>query len=169
MRSTTTGALAAIAALPLAFLAAAPASAAVGEVTAVFTTAPTPSDGLNTVTGTFTFTGGAQPEFCRFYLMEDSSGFGMPGVIEPDATSATITAPEVADGTYMVEWYCDGDPNSGTDPDPYWGTPGQVLIGNPPTAEVQTLVVPSGGSEEPGTPEPGCTGSVCLPTGSFGF
>ncbi|OZC78089.1 hypothetical protein CH274_17725 [Rhodococcus sp. 06-418-5] len=163
MRTTLTATLAAAAAIPLAFLAAAPATAAPGDISAVFTTTPNPG-GSNTVTGTFTATGDLfVPYYC---IMYDADAFDANGNYLLDANaygdpkpSITLTDTDVPDGTYTIDWVCylasggyDGTTGS---------LPQQQGYGAP-----STLVVPAVVPEEP---EPGCTGSVCLPTGSFGF
>lgn len=165
MRKTYTAILAAAAAIPLAFLAAAPASAAPGDITAVFTTTPNPG-GSNTVTGTFTAIGSNLPFYCDMldftavdpenghYLL-DASTF----VLDP-TPSLTVTDTDVPDGTYTIGWLCAfaGSTNDGT------GGPTEEGYSAP-----TTLVVPAVVPEEPEITEPGCAGSVCLPTGSFGF
>ncbi|OZC49016.1 hypothetical protein CH286_10365 [Rhodococcus sp. WWJCD1] len=76
MRKTLTATLAAAAAIPLTFLAATPASAAPGDISAVFTTTPNPG-GSNTVTGTFTATGDDTiPYTCTMF---DGGAFGANG------------------------------------------------------------------------------------------
>jgi hypothetical protein len=171
MRKTTTALLAAAAALPLALLSAVPATAAVGQVTAEFTTAPTPgTPGSNTITGTYTFAGGAQPTAC--YMYDSTGNIGVGTIVDAGSASATTTAANVPSGTYTMEWFCDGGQTTETDPSPYWGTPGAIptfpgsdgepVAGGPATATAQTIVV------APAAPaDPGCGGSVCLPTGSF--
>ena len=160
MRTTLTTALAAAAAIPLAFLAAAPASAAPGDINAVFTTTPNPG-GSNTVTGTFTATGDLIPYACTMLdagAVDANGNFVLAGTSVVDSTSSvTAIDTDVPDGTYTIEWSCtvsDG------------GSDGTTGIRGPDYSEPSTLVVPAVVPEEP---EPGCTGSVCLPTGSFGF
>lgn len=164
MRTTLTAALAAAAAIPLAFLVAAPAAAAPGDISAVFTTTPNPG-GSNTVTGTFTATGDEFPYACSMYDAEavgaNEYDYLLFDAREGDSTpSITLIDTDVPDGTYTIDWYC-FDSFDGIDGD------GTVRgIGDEGYSAPTTLVVPAVVPEEP---EPGCTGSVCLPTGSFGF
>lgn len=65
----------------------------------------------------------------------------------------------VPDGTYSINWYCDLEDGSYDATMAYFGG----------TREPTTLIVPAVIPEEPEVPEPVCTGSACLPTGSFGF
>ncbi len=172
MRTKLSAALTAAVAIPLAFIAAAPATAAVGQVTANFSSAPAPGvPGINSVTGTFTFTGGAQPTAC--FMFDNTGAIGNGQSTVPGSSSVTVTnGVNVSDGTYRIEWWCEGGETTDTDPSPYWGTPGGIptipgpggdpVPGGPATATTETLIVPTV------TPaEPGCSGSVCLPTGSF--
>ncbi|OZE80535.1 hypothetical protein BH92_24555 [Rhodococcoides fascians A21d2] len=172
MRTTLTTALAVLTAIPLAFLSAAPATAAPGDTIAAFSTTPNP-DGSNTVTGTFTST---QPGYFPFYcgFAEDDSGDGLPGgeilnadvdVADPQDAVLTISDTSVPDGTYTIAWFCY---TRTIDSNQYRqlvdGTPGfGALFGEGQmTSEPVTLTV--------GSAAPSCTGSVCLPTGSaFGF
>lgn len=164
MRTTTTAVLAAVAAIPFTFLAAGPASAAPGDITAVFTTTVNPDGLSNTVTGTFTATGSNQPFYCEmvdFALGGGNSSNLLRGVVYGgDPTpSLTATDTDVPDGTYSVNWFC-------------WladeGSDGTADFGAAGDSAPTTLVVPAVVPEEPETPN--CTGSVCLPTGSvFGF
>ncbi|OZC49017.1 hypothetical protein CH286_10370 [Rhodococcus sp. WWJCD1] len=75
----------------------------------------------------------------------------------------TVIDTDVPDGTYTIDWFCllseDGNDNGGVD-----GT--SQPVGQDGYSAPSTLVVPAVVPEEP---EPVCTGSVCLPTGSFGF
>ncbi|MCZ4521629.1 hypothetical protein O4220_24185 [Rhodococcus ruber] len=159
MRRSLTAALAVASAIPLVLLAAAPASAAPGDVTAVFVTTPNPGGGSSTVTGTFTATGETAPAYC---MMVDNSvvsegNFVLVGsAYASTATPNTITVVDttVPAGTYTIDWVC--FQNSGGVLD---GT--KFNTGDDSYREPTTLVVPV-------VPEaPGCTGSVCLPTGSF--
>ncbi|WP_032403806.1 hypothetical protein [Rhodococcoides fascians] len=166
MRTTLTAALAAAAAMPLAFLTAAPAAAAPGDISAVFTTTPNPG-GSNTVTGTFTATGDLIPYSCTMYDAEAREANGryllFDGRGGESTPSITLIDTDVPDGTYTIDWYC-FDSFDGIDGD------GTVRgIGGEGYSAPTTLVVPAVVPEEPEVPEPGCTGSVCLPTGSFGF
>lgn len=161
MRTTLTATLAAAAAIPLAFLAAAPAAAAPGDISAVFTTTPNPG-GSNTVTGTFTATGDNFPYTCTMYdngAIDANDDYLLFANTFGDLTpSITLTDTDVPDGTYTINWYCflsGGGYDGTTQP-----------IGEDGYSAPSTLVVPAVVPEEP---EPGCTGSVCLPTGSFGF
>ncbi|MGF0311161.1 hypothetical protein [Rhodococcus sp. IEGM1428] len=169
MRTKLSAALAAAAAIPLALIAATPATAAVGQVTAEFNSAPVSgAPGVNTVTGTFTFTGGAQPTAC--FMFDYTGAIGNGQSTAPGSSSVTVTnGVNVSDGTYTIEWWCEGGQTTDTDPSQYWGTPGGIptipgpggdpVPGGPATATTETLVVPA--------VTPGCSGSVCLPTGSF--
>ncbi|MFF1555843.1 hypothetical protein ACFVX3_33015 [Rhodococcus erythropolis] len=110
MRTTATAVLAVAAAIPLTFLAAAPASAAPGDITAVFTTAVNPDGLSNTVTGTFTPTGTALPYYCAMYdrSARDANGYYL---LEADTNgdptpSITLTDTDVPDGTYAIHWGC---------------------------------------------------------------
>lgn len=162
MRKVLTALCAATATVPLAFLAAAPASAAPTDVVAQFSTAGTP-DGLATITAEFDFTGGAAPGECGFGLNDESYQEATKVVVVQGSTSATVTRTAVPAGTYSVEWFCDGNPEN-------WGTPNLIVPGSTPTDTASTLVVVAGEIiEVPEVPEPGCSGSVCLPTGSFAF
>lgn len=164
MRKTTTAVLAAVAAVPLAFLAAAPASAAPGDITVQFTTTPNPGGG-NSVTGTFTATGDNLPNYCEmgdFLAFDPATNetlFGVSAVESPANSTVIATDAIVPDGTYSINWYCDLEDGSYDATMAYFGG----------TREPTTLVVPAVIPEEPEVPEPVCTGSACLPTGSFGF
>lgn len=165
MRKAITAMLAVTAAVPLALLSAAPASAAPGDVTAEFTTTPNLGGG-NTVTGTFTVTGrGGFLEFCGMvdfgrpdgkggYLLDAKVAFpGSSGV-----SKITATDHDVPDDTYTVEWYC--TLTSG-------GYDGTTEIEGPEYSAPTTLVVPAVVPQVPEVPRPGCIGLFCLSTGSF--
>lgn len=153
---------------PLAFLNAAPASADPGDITAVFTTTPNPgSPGTNTVTGTFTPTGDNDPYMCMFFDRSDD-----PFILEATSSgfredTKTASDFDVPDGTYTVAWLCyvvDAADKITVDGTVRGGTVNGEELG-PEYQQPTTLVVPA-----PPTPEPGCTGSVCLPPGiSSGF
>ncbi|AYJ48077.1 hypothetical protein [Rhodococcus sp. P1Y] len=170
MRKTTTAALGACAAIPLFFAVAAPAAAAPEDVTVVFSQAVT-SAGVNTVTGTFTLAGGANPSYCGFGAVDDyvSDDYTDPGLYVDDssiapATTVVLTDPVVADGEYTIEWAC-REYNQPDGVNEAWGTPAAELPGGP-TATAVDITVPE--DVLPG-PDPVCSGSACLPTGSFGF
>ncbi|MGF0310627.1 hypothetical protein E4P29_11880 [Rhodococcus sp. 1R11] len=165
MRKTTTAALAAAAAIPIVFLAATPASAAPGDVAAVFTATPNRGGGDSTVTGTFTATGENAPAYCMMVdnnVISDAGGernFVLVGnaYASSDTPNAiTVVDMSVPAGTYSIDWVC--FQNSGVLDGTKYNT------GDDSYGEPTTLVVPV-------APEaPGCIGSVCLPTGSaFGF
>ncbi|SNT40359.1 hypothetical protein [Rhodococcoides kyotonense] len=171
MRKTATALLAATAAVPLSLAFATPAQAAPGDVTAVFSSAVT-STGVNTVTGTFTFAGGAAPTYCGFGDVDDfvETGFEDPGLYVannavPTGASLVLTDPVVADGTYTIEWACRQYAAGGGEQTEAWGTPAAQIPGGA-TAHAVVITVPEFVEPEP---EPVCTGSACLPTGSFGF
>ncbi|MDZ7914427.1 MAG: hypothetical protein U5O16_21720 [Rhodococcus sp. (in: high G+C Gram-positive bacteria)] len=157
MRTTLTTALAAAAAIPLAFLTAAPATAAPGDISAVFTTTPNPG-GSNTVTGTFTATGSSLPRYCAMTDYSNNDAGLFAGMDAEPSSPLVVTDTDVADGTYTIEWLCYLAPGEGD------GTMRALGLANYSAPSI--LVVPAVTPEEP---EPGCTGSVCLPTGSFGF
>jgi len=106
--------------------------------------------------------------------MFDYSGYiGNGESVVPGSSSVTVTnGVIVPDGTYTVEWWCEGGETTDTDPSPYWETPmgipqgsgpaGEPIAGGPATDAVRTVVVPALAPEQSA-----CTGSVCLPTGSF--
>ncbi|MBY4128087.1 hypothetical protein HQO83_06775 [Rhodococcus fascians] len=162
MRKTLTAVLATAAAIPLAFLTAAPATADAGDITAVFTTTPNP-DGSNTVTGTFTATNSNYPTRCAMYDPNDNPSVLSASTDGPRAITKTVVDTDVPDGEYTVEWSCTLFPPEGFSS--YDGTEDAVGLGDAEGyRQPSTLIVPT-----PDTPEAGCTGSVCLPTGSFGF
>ncbi|MDZ7914426.1 MAG: hypothetical protein U5O16_21715 [Rhodococcus sp. (in: high G+C Gram-positive bacteria)] len=165
MRTTLTTALAAAAAIPLTFLAAAPATADAGDITAVFTTTPNP-DGSNTVTGTFTATNSNYPTRCAMYDPYDGTYVLNASTNSPREITKTVVDTDVPDGEYTVEWACTLFPPEGFSS--YDGTENAVGLGDAEGyRQPSTLIVPT--PDTPDIPEPGCTGSVCLPTGSFGF
>ena len=168
MRTTASAALIAATALPLLFLAAAPASAAPGDVVAVFTTTPNPGvPDSNTVTGTFTSADPAGIFLSNVCEMQTSDG-EIRGFGYRDESNNTVTTidPDVPDGTYVIDWICISG-GGFVRPDDSDGTTGYTFPPYVGTREPTTLVVPAVVPEDPELP--GCTGSVCLPTGSFGF
>lgn len=165
MRKAINAMLAVTSAIPLALLSAAPASAAPGDITAQFTTTPNPGGG-NTVTGTFTGIGrDAFLEFCGMVDIDKPDGKGgylldakvaFPG--SSRLLKITVTDHDVPDDTYTVDWYCTLARG---------GSDGTTGIEGPEYSAPPTLVVPAVVPQEPEVPRPGCTGSVCLSTGSF--
>ncbi|WP_128645951.1 hypothetical protein [Rhodococcus sp. BS-15] len=126
-----------------------------------FTTTPNPG-GSNTVTGTFTATGDEFPYYCLMYddAVDANNGYPLDASRIGDPTpSFTVIDTDVPDGTYTIDWVCYLARGG------YDGTT-RALPQQQGYSAPTTLVVPAVGPEEP---EPGCTGSVCLPTGSFGF
>ena len=164
MRTITTAVLAAVAAIPFALLTATPATAAVGDVTAVFTAGVTVVDGspANTITGTFTVAPGSRISYCVVDLYFPNGEVADSNLVdyEDDMVTQTVQSNGLPNDTYTIGWGCSG--TFGTD-----GTNG--VFGATGYREMPTLVVPAVGPEEPEPEVPGCTGSVCLPTGSFGF
>ncbi|OLT35084.1 hypothetical protein BJF84_14805 [Rhodococcus sp. CUA-806] len=158
MRKTTTAVLAVTAVIPLAFAAAAPAAAAPGDVAAVFTTVVN-TNGGNSVTGTFATANGVAG-YCRFVDLGSETGdetfpyeleaFASPPIV---GNSVSGTDPSVPDGIYTIDWIC-----YTVNFDVVEATTGFDGTAEPTTLEVPAVV-----------PKPVCTGSVCLPTGSFGF
>ncbi|MCZ4521417.1 hypothetical protein O4220_23110 [Rhodococcus ruber] len=169
MRTTLTTALAVLAAIPLAFLTAAPATAAPGDATVAFSSAPNP-DGSNTVSALFTATQpGYAPADCGFAEADPNGDVLIGGVLYADASpeapqnsTLTVVDSDVPDGTYTVEWFCYTTTNGSNQL--VDGTPGfaSAFGESQMTSEPVTLTV--------GSAAPSCTGSVCLPTGSaFSF
>ncbi|MDV6260072.1 hypothetical protein [Rhodococcoides yunnanense] len=152
-RATATVILAAAVSVPLCFAVAAPAVAAPEDVT--FTAV---SDG-NSITGTFSFTGGSAPSTCLFLDFDTfdaiTQTYAVYGLVYPnvDSTSVSFTDVDVAEGDYILDWNCAGSGEQ-------WGTG----VYNGSAAQVPVTVV-----TPVDEPDPSCTGSVCLPTGSFGF
>lgn len=174
MHTTMTRAiLATAAAIPLCLAVAAPASAAPGDVTYSATTVG------NTITSTFT-NNSDQPIFCEYggyyeplgadtpvteanFVFSDAIGPILPG------QSGTETANDLTAGEEIfVEWAC-----IAADRGEVWGTPAvesiDVLDGGPYDPTFRATLVIVGVSVVPGAPIGICTGSACLPTGSFGF
>lgn len=182
-KTTTRSILACVAAVPLSIALATPAAAAPGDVTYSVTTAGA------TVASTFTNNSDAEIQ-CEFFGLDepydpeteyDASypyAVAIGTLIVPAGQSASMTdpgvgAPELTVGQRVfIEWACVRLPIS-TEFDEVWGTP--VIenidenLGGPfqPTARAQEVVVGVGVVPEP--PVDVCTGSACLPTGSFGF
>jgi hypothetical protein len=164
MRTITTAVVAAVAAIPFALLTAAPATAAVGDVTAVFTPGISEVEGSPgyTITGTFTVAPGSQLSDCVVDLYFSNGEYAYSNFEEyyDDMVTQTVQIVGLPADTYTIGWGCTG--TFGSD-----GTNG--VFGATGYREMPTLVVPAVGPEEPEPEVPGCTGSVCLPTGSFGF
>lgn len=173
--------LGAAAAIPLCFAAAAPAAAAPGDVTYTATTSGA------TISNTFT-NNSDQPIGCEFAGLNEpynpgtnydgSYPYVFAGAIAvPIGESVTLTADNYAVSTpttvgqqVFVEWACVAQ--DGGNIDEVWGTPiVESIMDGPyvPTAPATVIIV--GVSVVPGPPPPvdSCTGSVCLPTGSFGL
>lgn len=184
MRKTTTMILAAAIAIPLCFAAAAPAAAAPGDVTYSATTSGA------TITNTFT-NNSDQPIGCEYAGVNEpySPGTNYDGnypyvfagsIVVPAGQSVTLTAddhfvsqPLTVGQQVFVEWGCFTQSDE-LGVHEVWGTPlvesidgideGEYL----PTAPTTVIIV--GVSVVPGPPPVDtCTGSACLPTGSFGF
>lgn len=168
-RTATRAVLAAAFAASLAFFAAAPASAAPGDVTAEFTS-PT-----NIITATFA-NGSDQPIVCEWLVLADPYVPGAPVALEDILSGGSLPAVPVGQSEsqnstelpvgeeVFVEWSCGDGPGGGPFTE-VWGSPivDKVPPGNfQPTDSATTIAVGS-------TPDETCTGSVCLPTGSFGF
>ncbi|WP_157773159.1 hypothetical protein [Rhodococcoides fascians] len=167
MRRTAIAVIGALSAVPLAFLSSTPASANPGDIEAVFTTTVNP-DGGNSVTGTFSAKKANQPFSC---VMSDNavSGelllYGTSGSSQPPRPVISVTDTDVPDGKYAIEWICYMfDPETGqlVHDGTTAALAGQPGYSSPTMLEVPAVVVP-----EPEVPI--CTGSACLPTGSFGF
>lgn len=175
--TTTRAVLAAAAAIPLCLAVAAPASAAPGDVTYSATTVG------NTITSTFT-NNSDQPIGCEYggfyepfnpdnppvesdYAFADGIGPILPG----ESGSKIASDLPIAEELFM-EWACFTQGFDGN-PDEVWGTRLTESIdeinGGPydPTFRATRVIV--GVSVVPGAPIGICSGSACLPTGSFGF
>lgn len=180
MRKAVTAVFALAAAIPVCLAVATPAAAADTSVTASFSTAG------NTVTGSFTNTRD-QDVVCQFFglyepfdrnkeypdgLIEEGKAFGNSPVISvPAGTAVDQTIENLPVGQeYFIEWACaQPDPRGGGNLSVMgWGTPGIQQERFEVTAETTRIVVGEPASPET-PPAPDCTGSVCLPTGSFGF
>lgn len=181
MRKAATAVLAAATAICLCLAVATPAAAVDTSVTASFSTVG------NTVTGTFANTRD-QDVVCQFFglyepfvrdkeypdgLIEEGKAFGNSPVISvPAGTVVGETIRDLPIGQeYFIEWAC-AQPAPKEDQGALsvmgWGTPGIQQERFEVTAQTSRIVV--GESAPPETPvAPNCTGSVCLPTGSFGL
>lgn len=171
--TTTRAVLAAAAAIPLCLAVAAPASAAPGDVTYSATTVG------NTITSTFT-NNSAQPMFCEYGGYYEPLGADTPvteanfvfreeiGPILPGQSGTEVVVDLTVGEEIFVEWACIAE-----DRGEVWGTPAienvDILEGGPydPTFRATRVIV--GVSVVPGAPIGVCSGSACLPTGSFGF
>lgn len=86
----------------------------------------------------------------------------------PAASSESVSVSALPDGDVWVEWVC-GSFLTGVPVElrEFWGTPNLNPGLYPATAETTVIRVDS--AFVPDTPDETCTGSVCLPSGSFGF
>ncbi|MDI9929785.1 hypothetical protein QM588_05155 [Rhodococcus sp. IEGM 1354] len=167
MRKTATAVLAAATAIPLALSVAAPAWAVAGGTTAVFTTTVN-ENGSNTVTGVFKAPEGDRLMGCAMGDFTFGTDSGIPlyddDILFGSSTpTLTLIDTDVPDGTYVIDWTCfqeNGIYEGSTNYDPDGVAPTILVV--PESVEPELPV-------EPGTPESGCTGSVCLPSGSFGL
>ncbi|MBY4130125.1 hypothetical protein HQO83_17150 [Rhodococcus fascians] len=181
MRRALITLISAAAVAPLLLAVAAPASAAPGDVTYSATTAGT------TITSTLTNNSdrevgceivGLDEPYTPGTIYEGVEDFVFIGAaVVPAGESVTVSEYEAGSPpsltvrqTVYIEWGCVTLIESGEESDEVWGTPIVALVepGGPysPTAVTTTVVV--GVSPVSPQPDPACTGSVCLPTGSFG-
>ncbi len=167
MRTFTRSVLATVAAVPLCLVAAAPAYAAPADVSFEATTAG------DTVTGTFSNESDT-PIACIFiglrepfdpavpeYSDEDVVLFGFVEVKAGETGSSTSENLTVGEELF-VEWNCYSTADV-EDPELWGSWPAEEGNDFVPTGEPQAITVGGTGTEET------CFGSVCLPTGSFGF
>lgn len=163
MRKIATAIISTFAAVPLILGAAGFASAAPGDISAEFGST-TNGDGTNTVTATFSALNPADDlGYCIFIDFAGQAAgkteLYATGVRESGSgpQTMTLTDPSVPDGTYTADWVCSRVDHSQID----------QTIGAGGVTPAPILVLPAP-VVEPGLP-PVCTGSACLPTGSFGF
>lgn len=164
MLKTVTAVFAAVAILTC-FATAAVSNAAPGDVRYV------PSTAGDTITSTFT-NRSAQPIRCFFSIYArpyvdggDNGDYGVLGGgftgVMTAGTVAARTVDDIPDGDVWIEWSCVTEVRE----EPIlemWGTP--ASLGGDATVPTVTLTVDS-----TRVPDPVCSGSACLPTGSFGL